>query len=459
MQDAMAAVLKSNVDKLVQASPFFSLLIDESTDVSNHENLVVYVKLLNDCKPELHFLENINVRDGKAKTITTAIKMLMEKRNLDKNKMTGFGSDGASVMTGKNNGVAKRMKDNSPYLISIHCMAHRLALCTSQAANGIPYLSKFKETLTALYRYFDKSALRSQSLTEFQKIFQEAELKIKEVFDIWWFSFYGALETLYRTWQPLVAYMESCPNKDDKARGFQKTLKEFKFVATLSLMMDVIPILTFMSLALQKEHVELSSVQAMVVSTISQITALKSKNGKFLSDIMPSEKDVTEIKWKDNTIKVNPHEVQQFETVKGKFLDNILLNLQQRFPIESTDVVNAFVILSLRNVRFQGGDLSTYGNEELETLLSHYGSAKETKSGEVVPAIVNAENCRIEWNFAKELVVREHYPVGQIAELWKLMATHHRDEVQNLIKLSQLALVLPTKYSRLRERFQCTKPH
>ena len=48
MQDAIAEVLKSNVDKLVQASPFFSLLIDESTDVSNHENLVVYLKLLND---------------------------------------------------------------------------------------------------------------------------------------------------------------------------------------------------------------------------------------------------------------------------------------------------------------------------------------------------------------------------------------------------------------------------
>ena len=144
MQDAIAAVLKSNVDKLVQASPFFSLLIDESTDVSNHENLVVYVKLLNDCKPELHFLENINVRDGKAETITSAINMLMQKRNLQKNKMTGFGSDGASVMTSKNNGVAKRMKDDSPYLISIHCMAHRLALCTSQAANGIPYCQNSK---------------------------------------------------------------------------------------------------------------------------------------------------------------------------------------------------------------------------------------------------------------------------------------------------------------------------
>ena len=44
----------------------------------------------------------------------------------------------------------------------------------------------------------------------------------------------------------------------------------------------------------------------------------------------------------------------------------------------------------------------------------------------------------------KELVVREHYPVGHIAEPWRMLATHHSDEVQNLIKLCQVALVLPT---------------
>lgn len=43
--------------------------------------------------------------------------------------------------------------------------------------------------------------------------------------------------------------------------------------------------------------------------------ALKSKNGKFLSEILPGE-DQTEIKWKDKTIKVNPNEVQQFESVR-----------------------------------------------------------------------------------------------------------------------------------------------
>ena len=114
MQHATLAVLQSNIDKLVDASPFFSLLIDESTDVSNHEYLVVYVKLLNEFKPELAFLENINVQDGKAQAISTAVNLLMERRNLHKDKMAGFSSDGASVMTGK------KMEFQSKWRTTVH---------------------------------------------------------------------------------------------------------------------------------------------------------------------------------------------------------------------------------------------------------------------------------------------------------------------------------------------------
>ena len=71
-----------------------------------------------------------------------------------------------------------------------------------------------------------------------------------------------------------------------------------------------------------------------------------------------------------------------------KFFDNVLLNIEKRFPVDSTNVVNAFGILSLCNVRFQ--------NEELETLLSHYGSAKKTQGGK--DAVVDVEKCRIEWS-------------------------------------------------------------
>ena len=54
-------------------------------------------------------------------------------------KLRGFGSDGARpVMSGCRSGVAKRLTDRFPKLLSIHCVNHRLALAAAHAADDIP---------------------------------------------------------------------------------------------------------------------------------------------------------------------------------------------------------------------------------------------------------------------------------------------------------------------------------
>jgi hypothetical protein len=50
----------------------------------------------------------------------------------------GLGTDGAAVMTGKKKGLTGRFLELNPHLINTHCSAHRLALCTEQAAEKIP---------------------------------------------------------------------------------------------------------------------------------------------------------------------------------------------------------------------------------------------------------------------------------------------------------------------------------
>ena len=190
MQQIIYTAIQKEVDTLVQGSPFVSLLIDESTDISTTENLIIYIKLLNYFNPETHLLGNVHIPNGQAATVTQIVKDILASRHVDEKKVVGFGSDGASLMIGKNNGVAARLKRVNPFLISIHCMAHKLALCTSQASTGIQFLSTFKETLTALYRYFQKSSLRTHQLNEFQEIFQQSQLKVKEVYEIRWFAFY-----------------------------------------------------------------------------------------------------------------------------------------------------------------------------------------------------------------------------------------------------------------------------
>ena len=61
--------------------------------------------------------------------------------------MPCFVSDGASVMTGKNSGVAARLKNLQPTLISFHCICHNLALANSDADHS---LKPVKNTVTNL---------------------------------------------------------------------------------------------------------------------------------------------------------------------------------------------------------------------------------------------------------------------------------------------------------------------
>ena len=68
----------------------------------------------------------------------------MQDINFSVSDISSFGSDGASVMTGRNEGVATRLKRLNNNIISVHCVAHRLALATSQASQSVPYLLRFK---------------------------------------------------------------------------------------------------------------------------------------------------------------------------------------------------------------------------------------------------------------------------------------------------------------------------
>ena len=73
-----------------------------------------------------------------ANGIVGCIKNLLASYDAPVEKCFGLSSDGASVMTGKDNGVAAILKrTHCPHMISVHCVAHRLALATSQAAASV----------------------------------------------------------------------------------------------------------------------------------------------------------------------------------------------------------------------------------------------------------------------------------------------------------------------------------
>ena len=74
--------------------------------------------------------------------------------------MIGFGADGASVMMGQKGGIAAILKADVPYLVEIHCVAHRLQISVFDAIREHSYISEFESGLKKLFSFYNKSPKR-----------------------------------------------------------------------------------------------------------------------------------------------------------------------------------------------------------------------------------------------------------------------------------------------------------
>ena len=107
----------------------------------------------------VNFLAYVNISQGTADHIYNAVVQALEN-NLQMTKETiftklvGFGSDGASVMTGYNSGVSTRLKREQPLLFTMHCMAHRLELGFKATVGENSFKTTFSELLFSIYNFY-----------------------------------------------------------------------------------------------------------------------------------------------------------------------------------------------------------------------------------------------------------------------------------------------------------------
>jgi hypothetical protein len=201
-------VIEKDVLDKVHQCHCIGLMCDESTDISITKELILYCRIVCNREIQTHFLKLVQLPDGKAETIHDAIVAFLQGAGIHLSSVTSFGSDGASVMVGSSSGVATRLKQLNPQMLSIHCIHHRLALATAQAASSIPYLLRFQEILTSIYKFYHYSANRQAGLAEIQAVFHDPVLKVKEPKAVRWLSHAMAINAVKRSLPALLTSLE-----------------------------------------------------------------------------------------------------------------------------------------------------------------------------------------------------------------------------------------------------------
>ena len=113
----------------LHSAEFYSIMVDETTDVSNKEQAVLCFRWISDdLIAHEDFVGLYGIENTEAKTLVNMILDVLTRLNLSIKKLRGQCYDGASAMSGPRSGVAKQIRDLESRAVYTHCYGHSLNL-------------------------------------------------------------------------------------------------------------------------------------------------------------------------------------------------------------------------------------------------------------------------------------------------------------------------------------------
>jgi len=282
----VAAIGELEMDKLVEnvrKARFFSVMSDSSMDRAILDQELIYITFIQDGLPVNHLVNIVTLKHAHATGILDAILTGLETVGLNREDLTrrlvGFGSDGAAVMIGVNNGVGAKLKQFCPSIITVWCVAHRLELAALDTIKEHPLLNDLKEALKSIFKHYTESAKASRELRAVGELLGVQVVKPGNINGCRWLPHMSrALEALVRNYKAIMVHFENHANDHNnteasatmrgRAKVIYRSLSRFKMVKFIHLMVDVLNELREASLLFQKDGLTLQDVS----DGLSQVT-------------------------------------------------------------------------------------------------------------------------------------------------------------------------------------------
>lgn len=166
---ALATYIRREINQEIKEAEMFSILLDETSDVSHKEQVSFVVRYLHDMTIKERFIEVCNVDSTTGQELENTVFSLLQKNGLELNKMYGQGYDGAANMSGMYRGLQARIRAHNEKALYVHCKAHCLNLVLVEAAKSSKHFVTFFNLVEKLYAFCTGSPKRHAALVRFQE--------------------------------------------------------------------------------------------------------------------------------------------------------------------------------------------------------------------------------------------------------------------------------------------------
>ncbi|XP_021725924.1 zinc finger MYM-type protein 1-like [Chenopodium quinoa] len=360
---------------------YFAILADESSDVSQKEQLALVLRFVNRDSGKVmeRFLGIVHVGNTTALTLKDAIMSLLVEHSLSPSMIRGQGYDGASNMKGEINGLKTLIMNDTPSAYYVHCFAHQLQLTLVAVAKKNDSCGWLFEILANLLNVVGVSCKRREMIRQDQA--EEVaraldvgdivsgsglnqELGLKRPGDTRWSSYYKSISNiilLFPTIVKVLVHIGKHGVSEDKfkAQIVLGQLESFDFVFIAHLMLTIFGYTNDLCVALQRKEQDI--VNAMELVTYTKLVLQKMREQGWDSLLNKITK-ITSRRFVEEATNEHHFRVGIFVRV----IDLHLQELDDRFNERNMEILICMACLSPKD------NFSSFDKDKVLKLASFY---------------------------------------------------------------------------------------
>lgn len=251
---ALGASIEEHVQNVMRSS-FFTLLIDESTDITVTRQIVVMARVFASDQVETHLYKVIPL-NGKAsgENLFDTVNASFKADSVPWENCLSMSSDGAKAMVGEFNSVLSRVKQQQENVWFLHCTCHVAHLAASHACSELPDVCE--QLAKDVYVHFKSSGKRKNEFSQMQELMEVENHNILRPCFTRWLALLQCVERLLEQWPALVGYFDSLDGKEgmlDSVERIRSTLHSDAAKLYFLFLQAVLPRFNKFNVMFQKE--------------------------------------------------------------------------------------------------------------------------------------------------------------------------------------------------------------
>ena len=201
-------------------------------------------------------------------------------------------------MVGVRAGVSTLLRNDIPWLVNIHCVAHSLELAAKDAIKEHAMMHKVSDMLKGLYKQYHYSPKAWRELKDVREVGDES----LEAYQAtrWLPHMDKALTTLLKNYEPLVAHLEhvvedrgASADMVGRARNLLGLFHHHYQLLFIHQVCDVLDVLGVLSSKFQEDGLTLSAAVQAFETAVLRLISFRTTPGEHLESYLESSSEGT----------------------------------------------------------------------------------------------------------------------------------------------------------------------